>query len=58
MARDIALDLRQEALGHTGPIRDVTQRQPAGLAEGADAGAELEVRGQRASVCKLQRAEV
>ena len=58
-ARDVALDLRQEALGHTGPIRNVAQRQPAGLAKSADARAELEVRGQRAhSVGGLQRAEV
>ena len=36
-----------------------TQRQPAGLAKGADARAELKIRGQRgAPWAELQRAEV
>ena len=46
-AGDVALDLRQEALGHAGPLRHVAQRQPARLAERSDARAELEVSGHR-----------
>jgi hypothetical protein len=41
-ARDVALDLRQEALRDPGPIGHVAQRQVASLAQGSDASAQLQ----------------
>ena len=43
-AGHIALDLREEALGHARTLGDVAQRQVARLPQGPDPGAELELR--------------
>ena len=55
-AGDVALDLRQEALGDPGPFRDVAERQASRLADRADARPEL--RAPSPSVAPCRRASV